>query len=108
MAKKKPTKKPRTINQQFASLEKIVRGEFRTLRKETDRRFDLVGIEFRTLREEMTEKFAALEDRIDRLATHVDGFVKLHETLDIELTVMKQQMSRIEDRLKRLEAAQAS
>jgi len=34
--------------------------------------------------------------------------MKLHETLDIELTVMKQQMSRIEERLKRLEAVQAS
>ena len=122
MAKKNPTKKPRTINQQFASLERIVRTgfrqtdqrfnlvglEFRALRKETDRRFNLVGLEFRALRKEMNEKFAVVEDRIDRLATHVDGFMKLHETLDIELTVMKQQMSRIEERLKRVEAAQAS
>jgi phosphoglycerate-specific signal transduction histidine kinase len=104
MAKKNPTKKPRTINQQFASLERIVRTGFR----QTDRRFNLVGLEFRALRKEMNEKFAVVEDRIDRLATHVDGFMKLHETLDIELTVMKQQMSRIEERLKRVEAAQAS
>ena len=82
--------------------------EFRTLRKETDRRFNLVGLEFRDLRKDMNEKFAVVEDRIDRLATHVDGFMKLHETLDIELTVMQQQMSGIEERLKRVEAAQAS
>ena len=110
MAKKNSTKKPRTINQQFASLERIVRTGFRQTNRrfaQVDKRFDLVGLEFRALRKEMNEKFAVVEDRIDRLATHVDGFMKLHETLDIELTVMKQQMSRFDDRLKRLEAAQA-
>ncbi|MBI2988257.1 MAG: hypothetical protein HYY45_15935 [Deltaproteobacteria bacterium] len=49
-----------------------------------------------------------MEDRIDRLATHVDGFMKLHETLDIEMRVIKAQMDRIEERLSRVEAAQAS
>ena len=68
----------------------------------------MVGLEFRALRKEMNEKFAVVEDRIDRLSTHVDDFMKLHETLDIELRVMKQQMNRFEERLKRLEAAQAS
>jgi CO dehydrogenase/acetyl-CoA synthase beta subunit len=56
----------------------------------------------------MNERFAIVEDRIDRLATHVDGFMKLHETLDIEVRVMKEQMNRFEERLKRLEAAQPS
>ncbi len=55
----------------------------------------------------MDERFKVLEDRIDRLATHVDGFMKLHETLDIELKVMKEQMNRFEERLKRIETAQA-
>ena len=68
----------------------------------------MVGLEFRALRKEINEKFAVVEDRIDRLATHVDGFMKLHETLDIELTVIKQQMSRLEERLKRVETAQAT
>ena len=49
-----------------------------------------------------------MEDRIDRLATHVDGFMRLHETLDIEMRVIKAQMDRIEERLSRVEAAQAS
>ncbi len=104
MAKKKPAKKTRTINQQFASLERIVRTGFR----QTDRRFNLVGLEFRALRKEMNEKFTVVEDRIDRLATHVDGFMKLHETLDIEVRVMKEQMNRFEERLTRIEAAQTS
>jgi len=90
MAKKNPAKKTRTINQRFTALERIVRFEFRGLRKE------------------MNQRFAVMEDRIDRLATHVDGFMKLHETLDIEVRVMKEQMKRFEERLGRIEAAQAS
>ncbi|MGH7770912.1 MAG: hypothetical protein ACREQA_01595 [Candidatus Binatia bacterium] len=64
MAKKNPAKKTRTTNQRLTALERLVRFEFRGLRKE------------------MNERFAVMEDRIDRLATHVDGFMKLHETLD--------------------------
>jgi len=90
MARKSSANKPRTINQRFTALEKLVRFEFRSLRKE------------------MNEGFTVMEDRIDRLATHVDGFMKLHETLDIELRVMKEQMNRFEERLKRVETAQAS
>jgi len=56
----------------------------------------------------MDERFAVMENRIDRLATHVDGFMKLHETLDIEMRVMKEQMKRFEERLGRVETAQAS
>jgi len=111
MAKTKPTKTTRTINQRFTSLERLVRTGFRqTDRRFTqiDRRFNVVDLQFRDLRKEMNEKFAVVEDRIDRLATHVDGFMKLHETLDIELTVMKQQRSGFEERLKRLEASKAS
>jgi len=88
MAKKKPAKKTRTINQRFTTLERLVRFEFRGLRKE------------------MNERFTVVDDRIDRLATHVDGFMKLHETLDIEMRVMKEQMNRFEERLTRIEVAQ--
>ena len=90
MPKKKTAKKARTINQRFTALERLVRFEFRGLRKE------------------MNERFAVMEDRIDRLATHVDGFMKLHETLDIEMRVMKEQMNRFEERLARIEAARTS
>ena len=90
MAKDTLPKKPRSINQRFTALERLVRFEFRGLRKE------------------MNERFAVMEDRIDRLATNIDGFMKLHETLDIEMRVIKEQMNRFEERLKRIEAAQAS
>ena len=85
-----------------------VRSEFRNLRKEMDTKFDLVHLEFRNVRNEANERFTRVEDRIDRLATHVDGFMKLHETLDIEVRVMKEQMNRFEERLNRLEAGRAS
>ena len=90
MTKKKTAKKTRTINQRFTALERLVRFGFRGLRKE------------------MKNRFAVMDDRIDRLATHVDGFMKLHETLDIEVRVMKEQMNRFEARLARIEAAQTS
>jgi hypothetical protein len=73
-----------------------------------DRRFEVVHLDIRNFRKEANEKFAVIEDRIDRLATHVDGFMKLHETLDIELKVMKEQMNRFEERLSRIEAAQSN
>ena len=53
----------------------------------------------------MNQRFEVVEDRIYRLATHVDGFMKLHETLDIEMKVMKEQMRRLEERVDHLEAA---
>jgi chaperonin cofactor prefoldin len=49
-----------------------------------------------------------VEDRINESANHVDGFMKLHETLDIEFKVLKEQMNRLDERLKRIEAAQPS
>jgi chromosome segregation ATPase len=132
MAKKNPAKKTRTINQQLTSLERLVRSGFRrtdarfqqvdarfrqvdarfqqidTRFRQVDRRLGLVQLDIRKLRKEMNARFAVMEDRIDRLATHVDGFMKLHETLDIEVRVMKEQMKRFEERLGRVEAAQRS
>ncbi len=134
MAKKTPAKKTRTINQQLTSLEGLVRSGFKRTDarfrqvdarfRQVDARFRQVdarfrgmdtrlrrmdakfSLEFRNVREEMNERFSSVEDRIDRLATHVDGFMKLHETLDIEMRVMKEQMKRFEERLGRVEAAQ--
>src|SRR3972149_2683419 len=111
MAIKKSAKKSRTVNQQLASLEKLVRSGFRQTDarfRQVDKQFGLVHLEFRDFRKEMNERFTIMEDRIDRLATHVDGFMKLHETLDIEVRVMKEQMNRFEERLKRIEVAQVS
>ena len=132
MAKKRSRKKPRTVSQHLTSLERLVRAgfrqtdarfrridkrfgqvdaRFRQIDKrfdQVDRRIELVQLDINNLRKDMDERFAVMENRIDRLATHVDGFMKLHETLDIEMRVMKEQMKRFEERLGRVETAQAS
>jgi len=99
MAKKKPSKKTRTIDQRFTAVERLLRTGFQRTDarfRQIDKRFEQVDKRFgqvdhrlgffqfdiRVLRKEMNERFAGVEDRIDRLATHVDGFMKLHETLD--------------------------
>ena len=74
MAKKKPAKKTRTINQRFTALETLVRAGFQQTEarfRQVDRRLGLVQLDIRNLRKEMNERFAVMEDRIDRLATHV-------------------------------------
>lgn len=129
MAKKASTKGQRTINQRFTSLERLVRAGFRQTevrfrrtetrftrleensrraQKRTERRFRLASLDLGNLRKEINGRFTVVEDRIDQLANHVDGFIKLHETLDIEMKVMKEQMNRFEARLSRLEATRPS
>ena len=59
-----------------------------------DRRFSGIEIGLGELKREMNDRFGRVEESISQLATHVDGFMKLHETLDIEVRVMKEQMNR--------------
>ena len=52
---------------------------------------------------EMRDGFGRMEGRFDQLYNHVDGFMKLHETLDIEFRVIKEQVRRLESRVEHLE-----
>lgn len=104
MAKKSSAKKAPNINRRLTSIERLVRVGF----QQTNRRIDAVNLDQREFRKEVNQRFAEVEDRIDRLATQIDGFMKLHETLDIEMRVMKEQMNRMEERLTRLEAGRAT
>ncbi len=45
-----------------------------------------------TIIKDMQVGFARMESRLDQLYNHVDGFMKLHETLDIEFRVIKEQV----------------
>ena len=58
-----------------------------------------------TIIKDLQEGFARMESRLDQVYNHVDGFMKLHETLDIEFRVMKEQVRRLEERVDHLEAA---
>jgi len=53
---------------------------------------------------QMESRFAHMESRFDQIYNHIDGFMKLHETLDIEFRVIKEQMRRLEERVEHLEA----
>ena len=53
---------------------------------------------------DLQEGFARMENRLDQIYNHVDGFMKLHETLDIEFRVIKEQVRRLEERVEHLEA----
>ena len=95
------------IDKRFGKIDKRL-GQVDKRFGQVDHRLGFFQLDIRNLRNDMNERFAEVEDRIDRLATHVDGFMKLHETLDIEVRVMKEQMNRFEERLKRIEVAQTS
>ena len=58
-----------------------------------------------TIVEDLQNGFNRMEGRLNELYNHVDGFMKLHETLDIEFKVIKEQMKRLEERVARLEAS---
>jgi hypothetical protein len=125
MAKKTSKKRSARKNVTLGSLERLVRTGFQQVDKrftqvdkrfaqvdkrfaQIDRRFVGLDLELRDLKREVVENHVAVNERIDNLATHVDGFMKLHETLDIEFRVMKEQINRLEERLKRLEATGTS
>ena len=121
MAKKSAQKKPPKIADRLDTIERLVRSGFRHVDQrfeQVDQRFDGIDkrldraeqrmdiLEFgqRELKSDFDAKFAILDERINVLTNHVDGFMKLHETLDIEFKVLKEQMNRVEARLDRLEA----
>ena len=111
MAKKYTARKPPAVAQRLGTIERLVRNGFRQVDRrfeQSDRRMGSLELEMQELKRNMNEGFAVVDERIDRLATHVDGFIKLHETLDIEFKVIKEQMSRMEARLDRLEAARTT
>lgn len=113
---KKAARKSTTQNPQLTYLERLVRkgfqridgrlrvsdarmrgitSEIRSFRKQTDSRFRLVHLRFDHLQKQIDARFATVDERIGRLADHVDGFMKLHETLFIEFKVIKEQMNRL-------------
>jgi hypothetical protein len=101
MAKKKTVRTIPGVTQRLDTIERLVRNGFRR----ADRSLEILDAGQSDLRAEINQKFAVVDERINLLTNHVDGFMKLHETLDIEFKVIKEQMSRMEERVKVLEAA---
>ena len=69
----------------------------------------LMRAELRIDNQELKAELNGLREEVrtgfDQMYRHIDGFTKLHETLDIEMKVMKEQMKRLEERVKILEAS---
>ena len=73
------------------------------------RSVSLLRSEVKLGQQELHTRLDKLENKIDtgfdQIYRHIDGFVKLHETLDIEMKVLTEQMKRLEERVERLEAS---
>ena len=72
---------------------------------QVDQRFAQVDQRFAQMETGLDQRFAQIENRLDQIYNHMDGFMKLHETLDIEFKVIKEQMKRLEERVARLEVS---
>lgn len=54
------------------------------------------------MKEQMVTK-DVFEQKHSEVIGHIDGFVKLHQTLDIELVALRDKYNRLEERLARVE-----
>lgn|SRR3989338_889364 len=89
-----------------------VRQEFKKVRQEmkdglqetTKNLTDFIVFETSHLKKQMDEQFEETRGRIGVLYEHVDGFINLHKTLDMELAATRLQQGRLEDRVSNLEA----
>ena len=107
MVRKTAPKKSLQMADRLETIERLVRSGFRRVDQrfeKVDQRMDILEFGQRELKSDFGAKFAILDERINVLTNHVDGFMKLHETLDIEFKVIKEQVNRREARLDRLEA----
>ena len=104
MVKKPAQKKSPNLSNRLDTIEQLVRSGFRRV----EQRIDILDLDLRDFKSEVNQRFAIVDERFNMLANHIDGFIKLHETLDIEFKVIKEQMTRMEARLKALETARST
>jgi septation ring formation regulator EzrA len=83
--------------------------QFKTFRKDVDERFDTIDERFKGIDErfdvqtsvtnerfaEVREEFKNVNERIDGLYTKIDGFIALHQKLDVELVAMRDKYNRV-------------
>ena len=91
MPKKKKRRDSRASGTSLVKSISFLRAEVKLVHQELQAGFSEVRDEMRT--------------GFDQVYRHIDGFIKLHETLDIEMKVLTEQMKRLEERVERLEAS---
>ncbi len=72
-----------------------------------DKRFDVVEFGIKTQFKEVNQRLDQTNERIDKLYTLVDGFIQLHQKLDLELTALRSMYQRLEERIQKLEVQRA-
>ena len=90
------------MQQEFVDLRVFLNEHFTFI----DRRFDDIDLSVFDIHEEIKKLHqtdARLEKRIDTLTTSVDSFIKLHQTIDVELVAHRAKTERLEARIERLE-----
>ena len=84
MVKKPAQKKSPNLSNRLDTIEQLVRSGFRRV----EQRIDILDLDLRDFKSEVNQRFAIVDERFNMLANHIDGFIKLHETLDIEFKVI--------------------
>ncbi|MDP3985547.1 MAG: hypothetical protein Q8P82_02170 [bacterium] len=72
-----------------------------------DQRFDIFDQRFTSFEQTTNKQFAEVNGRIDKLYTAIDGFIQLHQKLEIELVALRAKYDRLEERLSKLEMQRA-
>ncbi len=80
-------------------------GSFNSLARSISLLRSEVKVGHQELRSELNDLRDEVRTGFDQVYRHIDGFVKLHETLDIEMKILTEQMKRLEERVERLEAS---
>jgi len=94
------------IKQEFEKLTSIIQQGLKKHDDEIENLAVMTQRGFDEAKEETSKKFAKTDERIDRLYTNVDGFIHMHQKLDLELTALRGYYKRLEERLEKLETAQ--
>ncbi|KKU09158.1 MAG: hypothetical protein UX09_C0002G0001 [Candidatus Uhrbacteria bacterium GW2011_GWE2_45_35] len=69
--------------------------------EEVNQKFAIVDIKL----EETNQKIDQTTEKISQLYINVDGFIHMHQRLDLELTAMRGYYQRLEERIAKLETA---
>ncbi len=57
------------------------------------------------LRAQLNDLGGEMHAAFEQLSHHIDRFVKLHETLDVDLKRLREQMQRLKEKVERLESS---
>ena len=93
------------IDDKFTGFEKKVNDKFTNFEKKVDDKFIDFAFIVNQGFSETQKQIEQTNKRIDKLYDNVDRFIHLHEKLDQELTMMRARVERLEEIVRKLQAA---